>query len=118
MENPQQHVAPAAAIASGFITDAGPQFWKVALISGKVIPPLKTTLFERGEMIFGPHFFLCLSNICMLHALFAKKRDQNWPSMTVAAAQRKHCHVYGGHQFNVLYPVSAHSNREKGKAMC
>ena len=46
MENPLQHVASAAAIASGIITDAGPQFWKVTLNSGKVKPPLKNTLFE------------------------------------------------------------------------
>ena len=45
-EKPQQHVAPEAAIASGFITDTGPQFWKVALNSGKVALPLKSALFE------------------------------------------------------------------------
>ena len=54
MEKPQQHVAPTAAIASGFITDAGPQFWKVALNSGKVTAPLKTTLFEGVRIIIGP----------------------------------------------------------------
>ena len=47
----------AAAIASGIITDAGPQFWKKTLNSGKVTPPLKTTLFEGVEIIFRPQFF-------------------------------------------------------------
>ena len=53
----KQHVAPAAAIASGFITGAGPQFWKNTLNSGKVTPPLKITLFEGVKVIFGPKFF-------------------------------------------------------------
>ena len=53
MEKPQQHVAPAAAKASGFITDADPQFWKKTLNSGKVKSPLKTTLFEGVKIIFG-----------------------------------------------------------------
>ena len=40
-------------IASGFITDAGPQFWKNTLNSGKVPPPIKTTVFEGVKIIFG-----------------------------------------------------------------
>ena len=56
MENPLQHVASAAAIASGIITDAGPQFWKVTLNSGKVKPPLKNTLFEGVKIYMGNNF--------------------------------------------------------------
>ena len=88
----KQHVAPAAAIASGFITDAGPQFLKVALNSRKVTPRLKTTLFEGVRMIFGLQFFSSAKAIYVACA-FCKKIDQILPNMTVAAAQRKHCRV-------------------------
>ena len=72
LENPQQHVAPAAAIASSIITDAGPQFWKVTLNFGKVKLPFKTTLFEGVKIIFGSQFFLRLGNTC--DTTFCKKR--------------------------------------------
>ena len=58
MENPLQHVASAAAIASGIITDAGPQFWKVTLNSGKVKPPLKNTLFEGVKIYIYIYIYL------------------------------------------------------------
>ena len=50
---PRQSSA-AAAIASGFITDAGPQFWKKkTLNSGNVTLPIKTTVSEGFRILFG-----------------------------------------------------------------
>ena len=74
MENPLQHVASAAAIASGIITDAGPQFWKVTLNSGKVKLPLKTTLFEGVKIIFGSQFFSSALAIYVA-CVFCKKKE-------------------------------------------
>ena len=91
MEKPQQHVAPTAAIASGFITDAGPQFWKSDTA-------LKTTLFEGVKLIFGPQFFSSASAIYVACA-FSKKNDQNWPNMTVVCSCLKKtlAHIGGHH---------------------
>ena len=96
-------------MASGFITDAGPQFLKVALNSRKVTPRLKTALFEGVRMIFGLQFFSSAYAI-YVECAFCKRIDQILPNMTGAAAQRKHCHVWG---VTTLYPVSAHSNKEQ-----
>ena len=88
MEKPQQHVVPAAAKASGFITVASPQFWKKTLNSRQVKLPLKTTLIEEVKIIFRPQFFFRLGNKYGMPFL-----QKKWPNMTVAAAQRKYCRV-------------------------
>ena len=92
-----------AAIASGFITDAGPQFWKKTLNCGKMTPPLKTTQIEGVQIIFGPQFLLYQY---MWHALFVKKKiGQNRPNMTLNWKLRiggHHCNLPPCSQFELI----------------